>query len=167
MIPEELVGFVDTQSWLRGDAAAHSMITEVPVAPGFIQWQSPCILQEDCVAASCSVLVLCSLKRKALFLYWNISIYCKLQAVRTVVLAWPCKVLFYSALQVMYHPIVPFKLVFKNRFFSEKLCGMWGIFMPCKCKIVLIWFLKPHADLNLDGAAVVEILPCFDVTRMG
>lgn len=39
--------------------------------------------------------------------------------------------------------------------------------MPCKCKIVLIWFLKPHADLTLDDAEVVEILPCFDGTGMG
>lgn len=31
---------VDTQSWLRGNASAHSIITEVPVAPGFIQWQN-------------------------------------------------------------------------------------------------------------------------------
>lgn len=30
---------VDTQSWLRGNASAHRMITEVPVAPGFFHWQ--------------------------------------------------------------------------------------------------------------------------------
>lgn len=30
--------------------------------------------------------------------------------------------------------------------------------MLCKCKIVLIWFLKPHAHRTLDDAEVVEIL---------
>lgn len=161
VIPEEMMAGVDRRSWLRGNAPAHSMITEVPVAPGFVQWQHPCILQEDCVAASCSVLVLCSLKRKALLLYWSSTICHKLQAVNTIVLAWPHKALFHSALQVMYHMVL-FTLVFKNRFCSEKLCRIWGIFMPYKFKIVLIRFLKAHADLTLDDAEVVEILPCFD-----
>lgn len=138
--PEEMVAGGDGWSWLRGNAPAHSMITKVPGAPGFGQWQHPCILQEGCVAASCSVLVLCSLKRRALFLYWSSSIWHKLQAVSTIILAWPHKVLLCSALQVMYHMVL-FTLVFKNRFFfSEKLCGIWGLFMPCKFKIVLIWF---------------------------
>lgn len=117
----------------------------------------------------CGSLLVCAVlseEKSAMFLYWSSNIYCKLQDVGTIVLAWPRKVLFCSSLQVMYH-IVLFTLVFKNRFLSEKLCGFWGIFMPCKHKIVLIWFFKPHADLSVDDAEVVEILPCLDGTRMG
>lgn len=36
--------------------------------------------------------------------------------------------------------------------------------MPWKSKIVLIWFLKPHAGLTLDPIEVNGILPCFDGT---
>lgn len=60
-----------------------------------------------------------------------------------------------------------FFFFFLEQFCSEKLCGIWGIFMPYKCKIVLICFLKPHAGLTLDPTEVNGILPCFDGTRMG